>query len=419
MNLSKLSRSLPQLFSLAVMFSALISAASDWPQFLGPARNGQYPSNDIAETWAKNGPATLWQRKIGQGFSGPVAADGKVILFHQLNDKEIIECLEMKSGQTAWKFPYPTTYRDDYGSGEGPRATPTVDAGRVFTFGAAGMLHCVDFATGKKVWSIDTQREFGARKGFFGFACSPLIDSDKVYLNIGGTDGAGIVAFDKSTGKLLWKATDHEASYSSPTAAVLEGKRQLVFFTRNGLVATDPQSGQVSLEFPWRSRTHASVNAATPLVLGNEIFLSSSYETGAILLRVNGRKVQQVWSSDEALSNHYATSVYRDGFLYGYHGRQEGRPALRCIEWGTGKVRWSEDEFGTGTATLASDRLLLMHEDGRLIIARATPDKFTRISEAQILPNGVRAHPALADGLFFARSKDKMVCVDLRADRAR
>jgi outer membrane protein assembly factor BamB len=414
MNLRNFLNSLSYVISLVALNATVTATGADWPQFLGPARNGHYPGNDIADTWAKNGPATLWQRKIGQGFSGPVAADGKLILFHRLSDKEIIECLEMKSGQTLWKFQYPATYRDDFGFDEGPRATPGIHGEKVFTLGAAGMLHCVDFATGKKVWSIDTQKEFGARKGFFGFACSPLIDSEKVYLNIGGTDGAGIVAFDTSTGKLLWKATDHEASYSSAVAATIESKPQILFFTRNGLVATDPQSGRISFEFPWRSRTHASVNAATPLVFGNEIFLSTSYETGAVLLRVNGGKVQKIWSSDEVLSSHYATSVYRDGFLYGYHGRQERRPALRCIEWTTGKVRWSEDDFGAGTVTLAGDRLLLVHEDGRLALAEAMPDKFKLLGQAQILPTGVRAYPAWADGLFFARSKDKLVCADLR-----
>jgi outer membrane protein assembly factor BamB len=367
--------------------------------------------------WPKDGPPIVWQRKVGEGFSGPVVAAGKLILFHRLDDKETLECLDVKSGRTLWKSTSAATYRDDFGFDEGPRATPAIDSGRVFVMGASGVLQCVDFETGKKIWSVDAVRELGARKGFFGFACSPLIDSGKLYVNIGGADNAGIMALSTATGKLAWKATDHEASYSSPVAAVLEGKPHLLFYTRTGLVVTEPRTGRVVGAFPWRSRTHASVNAASPLVVGNEVFLSTSYDTGGLLLRWKDGKVEKVWSSDEALSNHYATSVYRDGFLYGYHGRQEGRPALRCVEWSTGKVRWSQEEFGAGTITLAGGRLLLLHEDGRLLVAEATPDQYKLLREAQILPNGVRAYPAWSDGLLFARSKDKLACFDLRKPR--
>ena len=388
--------------------------AGDWPQFLGPSRNGVYAGADLAEAWPEEGPPIRWRKKVGQGFSGPIVSADKLVLFHRLDEKEVVECLEASSGKTVWRYDYPAGYRDDFGFDEGPRATPTMVEGKLFTFGAEGVLHCLDFNKGKRIWSMNSKTEFAAPKGFFGMACSPLVEGNAVLLNVGGANGAGIVALDKASGKLLWKATDDEASYSSPVAATLNGMRYAIFFTRRGLVALEPASGKVCFDFPWRPRIHSSVSAATPLVVGDQIFLSASYQTGAALLRVKDNAVEKIWSSDEVLSNHYATSVYRDGFLYGFDGRQELGSNLRCVEWRTGKVRWSEDRFGAGTVTLAGQRLLVVRENGELLVAPASPDAFRPIARAQILPAGVRAYPALAEGRLYARSRDTLVCVDLR-----
>src|SRR5258705_1429163 len=256
------------------------------------------------------------------------------------------------------------------------------------------MVPCLDFATGKKIWTVDTQAQFHPRKGFFGAAGAPLVDGDRVLMNIGGA-GAGLVALDAATGKTLWTATNHEASYSSRVVATIQGARHALFFTRAGLVDVDPANGKVRYEFPWRARMQASVNAATPLVVDDLVFLSSSYGTGAVLLQVGPKGLKQIWASDDALTNHYATSVYKDGYLYGYHGRQEEGPSLRCIEFKTGKVRWDVDGFRAGTITLAGDKLLIMRESGELILAAANPKKFDPISKAQPLPATVRSYPAI------------------------
>jgi outer membrane protein assembly factor BamB len=174
-----------------LVLSSLLLPAADWPQFLGPTRNGVYAGNDLADSWPKDGPPVLWQRKVGEGFSGPAVTGGNLILFHRLDGKEVIECLTAKTGQPLWKFDYPTSYRDDFGFDEGPRGNPAIDSGKVYTFGAEGMLHCIDLNTGKKLWSVDTKKELRASKGFFGPACSPLVDGDKVFLNVGGEGGAG------------------------------------------------------------------------------------------------------------------------------------------------------------------------------------------------------------------------------------
>jgi outer membrane protein assembly factor BamB len=388
----------------AFLFLAL---TGDWPQFLGPTRNGVSP-----ETigWP---PAIVWRKDAGEGFAAPVVAGGKVIFFYRANGKEIVDCLDASTGATVWSYDYPTNYRDDFGFDEGPRSAPAIAEGAVFTFGAQGVLTAVDFATGKKRWSIETNKQFGVKKGWFGTAGSPLVEAGKVLVHVGGA-GAGIVAFDAKTGAVVWKATNDEASYSSPTVATIAGARHAFFFTRAGLVDLDPSNGQVRFSFPWRSRSSASVNAATPLVIGNQVFVSASYGTGAALLEVNGSEYKKIWSNDDSMSNHYSTCVYRDGFLYGFHGRQEEGQALRCVQLRTGKVMLDVDSYGAGTVTLAGDRLLILRENGELVLAPASPDGFHPIAHAPILNKIVRAYPALADGKLYARDEKNLVCVRLK-----
>ncbi len=373
-----------------------------------------YHGRDLAFSWSLSGPRTLWRKPVGEGFAGPVVAGGKLILFHRSGDQEIVECLNAANGWTIWSFSYPATYRDDFGFEEGPRATPCISDGRVYTFGAQGVLHCLDLQTGRQIWDLDTQEKFGVRKGFFGAACSPLIEQGRVLLNVGGTNGAGLVALDKETGRVIWTATDDEASYSSPTVATIGDRRHALFFTRDGLVDSDPETGRVRLRFGWRSRTRASVNAATPLVIGDLVFLSASYGTGAILLQIKGNRIEKLWSSDRVLSNHYATSVYRQGHLYGFHGRQEYGPSFRSVDLKSGKVQWGEARFGAGTVILIGDHLLILREDGELFLLAATPDKFTPLAQTKLMQPTVRAYPALAGGRLYARNQEELVCVDLK-----
>ena len=402
------------LITTALLAAALQTATvTDWPQYLGPDRNGVYRGPALAESWPSGGPRVVWQKQVGEGFSGPVVAEGRVILFHRIANLEIVESLDARTGASQWKVEYPTTYRDDFGFDEGPRAVPVVANGTVYTFGAQGQLHAISLTTGVQIWSEDTAKRFGVAKGFFGAAGSPLVEDGRVIANIGGR-GAGVVAFDAKTGKVLWQATDDEASYSSPVGATFGGKRSAIFLTRSSLMGLDPATGQIQFQRRWRARLAASVNAATPLVVGDLIFVSAEYGPGAAVMRVEGSKLTDLWASDEVLTNHYATSVYRDGFLYGFHGRQEFGPSFRAVEFRTGKVRWSQDQFKAGSVTLAGDRLLIMRETGELILAPASPDSFKPIARAQVLPATVRAFPALAGGLLYVRNEKTLVCLDLR-----
>jgi outer membrane protein assembly factor BamB len=389
--------------------------AGDWPQFLGPEHNGVSKESNLIKNWGKDGPKVVWEKEVGEGYSGPVVEGGIVILFHRIGDQEAVEALNAGTGKQVWSYSYETQYEDDLGKGNGPRSTPLISNGFAYTLGPEGKLHCLDLKSGKKEWQRDLAKDYPFRKGFFGVATSPLIEGDNIIINI-GCRTAGIVALNKRTGKEAWKATNQEASYSSPTAATFDRKRQLVFLTREGLVTLDPETGKILHEKRWRSRMAASVNAATPVVVDNQIFLSACYGTGAVLLKVAKDRLEEVWKSDETLSNHYNTSIYHDGYLYGVDGRQEEGPQLRCVELKTGKVKWSEKGFGCASLILADGRFYALTENGDLVIFEALPKAYHELSRASLLTGPCRSPLALANGRLLARDNKRLVCWDVKKD---
>jgi outer membrane protein assembly factor BamB len=401
------------LASVALFLLVLPASGADWPQLLGPTRDGHSTETKLSWEWPTTGPSVAWQKDVGSGWAGPVVAAGKLILFHRVGDEEVVACLDSGTGKDVWSFKYATRYRDDFGFDNGPRATPTVADGKVFTLGANGELHAIDFATGNKLWGRQLLTEYGATKGYFGVACSPLFVGGKLLVNVGGK-GASVVAFDPATGKELWKALDDPASYSSPTVADLSGKPAAVFLTRTGLKVLDPATGKLLYEFPWRPRIDASVNAATPLVWKDEIFLTVSYSTGAVLLKTKGAEVEDVWSNDKSLSCQYNTPVRVGDYLYGVHGRADvGNAILRCVEWKTGAVKWSRPQFGVGTLIAVDGGILALTEGGDLVRFDASPEKYQERARAKILGKPTRAAPALADGRLYARDGTKLVSVKL------
>ncbi len=388
--------------------------SADWPQFLGPNRDGVSPTKGLQLTWPAKGPPLLWQRDVGAGYSGPVVQGDRLILFHRVGNEEVVEAVNARTGGALWKFAYPTAYEDSYGKGNGPRSTPVIVGGHVYTLGAAGTLHCLDLATGKKVWGRALHKEYKVPPSFFGVGTSPLVEGDRVLVNVGAKD-AGIVAFDRKSGKEVWRATQDGASYSSPVAVTLDGRRRAVFLTREGVVILDPQDGKVLHRQRWRARYAASVNAATPLTAGDLLFFSASYETGALALRVAGGKVETVWSGEDIMSNHYNTCMLHDGFLYGFDGRQEAGPRLRCIELRTGKVRWTKEDFGCGSMILVDGRVIVLTEKGELVAFEATPTAYRETARAAVFDAPpCRAQIALAHGLLFARDGGKLRAFNLR-----
>jgi outer membrane protein assembly factor BamB len=408
-----LKRFFCHLFALG--FLTLGLQAADWPQYLGPNRDGVYPGEALTRAWSSDGPKVLWRkRNIGAGLGGIVLAKGRAILFHEVKRYDTIECLDAKTGKTLWENNYASSFVAGYGSAAGPRATPTIVGDRVYTMGGQGIVVCTNFATGKTVWKVDTQKSYRASDGFFGMACSPLVEGNAVLLNIGGEAGAGIIALDKNSGKLLWKTLDDEASYSSPVMAKLRGKRRAVFFARTGLAVVDPTSGKIDFQNRWRARTQASVNAAAPLIVGELIFVTSSYNTGALVVNAAADGYKTAWSNDTSLSSQYASVMHRGGFIYGTHGRADVPPvpALRCVELATGKVRWSVDDFGDCLMLRCGDRLLALMESGELVLGQATPAGWREICRAQVVGSGARSQPALADGRLYVRDRNQLVCLD-------
>jgi outer membrane protein assembly factor BamB len=386
--------------------------AADWPQHLGPKRDGHSPETGLLRDWPKGGPAVVWKRDVGSGWSGPVVAGGKLILFHRVEEQEVVECLDAATGKPLWKSGSKTRYRDDFNFDDGPRATPLIADGQVVTLGADGDFTARDLATGKERWTTNLNADFEVEKGFFGVATSPILVAGKIFVNV-GTKAASVVAFDPKTGKVVGKCGNDGVSYSSPVAATFGGKDHVVFFTRAGLLVVNAETLKVTHQFPWRPRLNASVNAATPVVVGDRVFLSTSYGTGAVSLKLNGADVEEVWKGNGILSSHYCTPVYRDGTLYGIDGRAEGgRAELRSVDWATGKVHWKQ-VLGCANLIAADGLLIAVCESGSLKLIEPSPKAYTERATFDLMQAPVRALPALAEGILYARDGKTLYAVKL------
>lgn len=406
---------LPQLLAAVTVAISLAPSAGfseDWPQHLGPRRDGT-SAEPAPAAWEKVGPKVVWRNRVGHGYAAPSVAGNRVFVFHRVDNDVLLDCLKVDDGSLVWSYRSPTSYRDNFGFSDGPRAAPTVTDDHVVIFGADGILTAVDRADGKEIWQIDTHKKFGVKQGFFGAAASPLVENGRIYLNIGGDTGS-LVAFDLADGKVLWTSGTATASYSSAVSATFKGLPAIVFFTRDGVDVAGPEQGTILAAFPWRARNSSSVNAATPLLFGNRIFVSSSYGAGAVLLDGSSGKLAPVWSSDDAMTNHYATSVRYGELLFGFHGRQEYGAALRAVEIETGTVRWNVDGFGAGSLIRVGNRLLILHEDGRLILIAASGQQLEVLAESPILKPTVRSLPAYANGVVFAHNERELVAVRVR-----
>ena len=389
--------------------------ADDWAQWLGPNRSGVSAEKGLLDAFPKGGPKIAWQRDVGEAFSGVVIKGDQLILFHRVADEEIVDCLNATTGKPLWKFAYPTNYRDTYSKGNGPRSTPIIAGDKVVTVGADGTMHCLTLADGKKLWSRSLTADYKTPLGFFGIGPSPLVEQNLVLMNVGAKQ-AGIVAFDLDSGKEAWKATNDPGSYSSPTIATVDGVRLAVFFTRTGAVVLEPKTGKVVHQQKFRSRNDLSVNAATPLIIGDQAFFTASYETGALLLKLKKDGASEIWTDETIMASQYNTSVFHDGHLYGFDGRADSRTAanFRCVELKTKKVKWEQAEFGNGSMILADGRLIVLTEAGDLHLVDATPKAFRETAKARLLDAGpCRAQIALANGRLYARDQKKLVCVDL------
>jgi outer membrane protein assembly factor BamB len=399
-----------------VFLSVAGSWGGDWPQILGPSRNGIAHDEKIATHWSAGGPKTLWQRPVGSGFAGVAVAGGNLVLFHRVDDQEVVECLDAATGKPLWKKGFPTRYAGGYVADNGPRCVPVVDQDRVFVYGAEGGLHCLAMADGKTLWSRAANKEFNAPDGYFGAGSTPIVEGDKLLVNIGGDrSGACIVAFSKATGETLWKTGDDQASYSSPVAVTVDGVRHVIFVTRLNCMSIDPVNGQIRFRFPFGARG-PTVNGASPAVFDGHIFLTASYNVGAVLAKIGRQNADIVWrNQEEPMSSQYTTPIYYNGHLYGIDGRQDiGVASLRSIEPKSGKVLWTQENFGKATLLLADGKLLAQKTDGDLVLLDASPAAYRELAAARVCSSTTRALPALASGLYYVRDEERLKCLDLR-----
>lgn len=392
-------------------FSSIL--AGDWPQFLGPNRDGQAPGETIRSELSPANATVLWKSPAGPGFSGPVRVGSRVVLFHSEENAELLECFDASTGKSLWKLSYPCDYAGGFGTGPGPRATPAIAEGVIYTFGATAVAQAVVLETGKRVWMRDLGAELRVPEGFFGVGPSPLIEGDKLLLTVGGKKGS-LLALDLKTGATRWSAAEDEASYASPILATLGDDRIALFFARTGLHVVDPSTGMVRDFFRFRARIDASVNAATPILVKDRIFLSSQYGVGSTLLEWSGGRLKPVWKIDEGLVCHYDTPVFHEGCLYGIDGRAEAGGKLVCMRVEDAKVLWESPPMGCASIVRAGDRLLLWTDAGELRLVDATPADYRPRGLVKLASGETRSPLALADGVAYVRSADTLFAVDVR-----
>ncbi len=396
--------------------------AGDWPQILGPNRTGIASDERLAETWPATGPRVVWNRPIGSGFAGVAVSGGRVLVFDRDGERERLTAVSASSGKTQWQASFPATFVPAYVNDNGPRCVPTVIGNRVVVFGATGGLRCVEAGSGKIVWSHDTMALFNSKRaykgeppeGYFGKGSSPVVANGLVIVNVGGAEkNAGVVAFGLADGKVAWKSSDVRASYSSPVLAKIGGQSQVIVAARLNVISLDPRTGKELFRFPF-GRSGPTVTGASPVVVGDQVFITASYRFGAVMTKVVGGRLSETWRSDDILSSQYTTAIVDDGRLYGIHGRQDvGGAALRCVDASTGKVAWEETGFGYATLIAADGKLLIQKTNGTLVLARLSPNGYHELATAKVLTGTARALPALAGGRFYVHNSRTLKCLDV------
>jgi outer membrane protein assembly factor BamB len=440
------------LLSTSTLF-AVDGAGQDWPRFLGAHGNGISDETGLLDQWPANGPMLVWEKDIGTGYGAPSVIGQKLVLHHRIGDEEIVECFAADTGKSLWRFGYPSHFIDPYGYNNGPRGTPLLTSNLCFTFGAEGKLTCLELQTGQRVWQRDTAADFHVPEAFFGVGSTPILEEGLLIVMVGGQPNSGLVAFDPGTGKTVWEnvgqtnwqdvpmtgwpgeqkvrwqSWDKQASYSTPVAATIHGRRQVLCLTRQGLVSLEAKTGRVNFSFWFRSRVNDSVNAMCPVVVDDLIFISAAYyKIGSVLLRVkpDGKSVEEVWRGT-ALELHWSTPIYLAGYLYACSGRNEPDARMRCVELRTGKLMWDLDEswqhyntrtpgvYGRGSSILADGKLITLGEGGLLGLFQPNPGQPEEICHFQLpqLHYPCWAAPVLSRKKLYLRNEDHLVCLDL------
>lgn len=424
---------------LAWILGVPSARGDDWPQWLGPQRDGVWRETDILEKFPAGGPKVLWRTKISGGYAGPAVADGKVYVTDYVadNKKERIFCLNVSDGKVVWKHEYDCTYRISYPAG--PRCTPIVAGGKVYTLGAMGDLLCLTADKGEVVWSVNFPRDYQVRPPIWGFSANPLLDGDRLICMVGGKDSC-VVAFHKDTGKQVWAALDaREPGYAPPMIYEAGKKRQLIIWHPEAVNSLDPETGKVYWSEKFTARQGLSI--PTPQKSGDLLFITAFYD-GPLMLRLAKDKpaAEVLWRGKgkserdtDGLHAIMCTPYFHDGHIYGVCSYGQ----LRCLKADTGERLWETFQATSGDKpsrwanaflTPNGDRWFLFNEKGDLIIAKLTPKGYEEIDRAHLLdatgPTGfgerrtvVWSHPAYANRSVFVRNDKEIIRVSLAADK--
>ena len=399
-----------------------VSGVTGWPSLFGPTHNSVSSETPIVTEWRPEGPRSHWRLAIGSGYSSPIVVRDRVIVLYRQQDEEIVACLAAETGETIWEHRYPTTYKCDWPPhSSGPYSTPASDGERVYALSAQGLLNCLTLRDGKVVWSRQLSEEYQVPELVFAVGHSPLIERDRLILNVGGSvDHTGILAINKMTGETIWGATDQGASYSTPAAATIHGRRLVFVLTSEGLVSLDPADGHVFWTIEFKSMTpREAPSAVTPLVYG-DIVLASVYQAGTICLRIRpDASYEELWRHRRTFESQYNPLVCIDGYLYGFHFFDK---SFRCIDLTTGRPQWKyKSILGCGTQLAVDGRFILFGIDGHLGSVDINPNELKTVSltDEGLLEQPCYSAPALHNGLLYLRNEKELLCLNLRDDAGR
>jgi outer membrane protein assembly factor BamB len=385
----------------------------DFPQFLGPNRNATIEAPPFDQDWDDRPPRLIWQKPIGAGWSSFAVVGDCAVTQEQRGDLEMVTCYNLSTGELLWSHGDNGRFSGVL-SGDGPRCTPTVNEGRVYTLGAFGLLNCLDGRTGKRLWSHDIVKENGASVPEWGKSCSPLIADDLVIVSAGGPNGRSLVAYNKQSGEMAWHAGDGASSYSSPRLAELAGVRQVLIVNQQSVAAHAPDDGRVLWEFPWPGGNPKVADAVA--VDGEHVFIAAGYGLGCQLLKIQKADDGQIspevdWQS-RALKPKFTNVIVRDGYVYGL---DDGK-AIVCLDLKDGKRRWHGGRYGHGQLLLVNDLLLVQAENGEVALVEASPERFHELARFAALEDQTWNNPVVAGRILLVRNAIQAACFQLPAE---